>query len=164
MEMFAAQKRLPKDANLQQTGFRGHFGSSHYLFERAYVSAPDLETTSIRPSTMEDEINEIYSQLPLFLQNVSRIENCVQSLSQAVSAFTTDITNVEQIVSSLGARVATETNAASASSVSGSANSWNLLGHSDGSTATGSHGSGSDGNRNTRRRLDTFSGPDDGNT
>ena len=54
-----------------------------------------------------------------------------------------------------------KTNAASASSGSGSARSWNLLGQSDGSTATGSLGShgwgSSDDNRNTRRRLDTFS-------
>ena len=54
-------------------------------------SAPDLERTSFRPSTMEDKINEIYLQLPLFLQNVSRIENCVQPLSQTVSALTTNI-------------------------------------------------------------------------
>ena len=50
---------------------------------------------------------------------------------------------------------------ASASSRSVSARSWNKLGHSDGSTATGSlgsHGPGSsDDSRNTRRRLDTFS-------
>ena len=41
----------------------------------------------------------------------------------------------------------------------------NALGHSDGSTATGSLGSrgpaSSDENRNTRRRLDTFSSPED---
>ena len=52
----------------------------------------------------------------------------------------------------------------SALSGSGSASSWNLLGHGDGSTATeslGSHGPGSsDDNRNTRRRLDTFSSPE----
>ena len=48
---------------------------------------------------------------------------------------------------------------------SGSASSWNLLGQNDGSTASGSlgsHGPGSsDDNRNTRRRLDTFSSPED---
>ena len=75
------------------------------------------------------------------------------------------ITNIEQIVSSLAARVTMlETYATSASSGSGSASSWNLLGHSNGSTATGSlgsHGPGSsDDNRNTRRRLDTFSSPE----
>ena len=70
------------------------------------------------------------------------------------------------MVSSLAARVtAVETNAASVSSGCGSARSWNTLGHIDGSTATGSlgsHGPGSsDDNRNTRRRLDTFSSPED---
>ena len=58
-----------------------------------------------------------------------------------------------------------EVNATSASGGSGSARSWNVLGHSDGSTAAGSlgsHGAGSsDGCRNIRRRLDTFSSPQD---
>ena len=58
-----------------------------------------------------------------------------------------------------------ESNATLVSGSSGSARSWNLLGHSDGSTATGSlgcHGPGSsDDNRNTRRRLDTSTSPDD---
>ena len=48
------------------------------------------------------------------------------------------------------------------SSGSGSARSWKVLGHGDGSTAPGSHGQGSsDDSRNTRRRLDTFSSPED---
>ena len=72
-----------------------------------------------------------------------------------------DLTNIEQMVSSLAARVtALETNATSVSSGSSSARSWKKLGRSDGSTAIGSlgsHGPGSsDDNRNTRRRLDTF--------
>ena len=54
-----------------------------------------------------------------------------------------------------------ETGAAAGSSGPNSARSWNMPGHSDGSTATGSLGSHgpvlSDDNRNTRRRLDTFS-------
>ena len=51
------------------------------------------------------------------------------------------ISNVEQMVSSFAARVAAlETLSASASSGSGLASSWNLLGHSDGSTATWSLG------------------------
>ena len=53
----------------------------------------------------------------------------------------------------------------SVSSGSGSASSWNLQGQSDDSTATGSLGpqgqGSSDDNRNTRRRLDTFSSPED---
>ena len=127
-------------------------------------SAPDLERTGSRLGTMEKN-NEIYLQLPLFLQNASRIDNCVQTLSQTVASYTAKITSVEQIDSSLAARVATlETGAASASSGSGSARSWNLLGQADGSIAALCHGPGSsDENRNTRRRLDTFSNPDDEN-
>ena len=83
-----------------------------------------------------------------------------------MASYDEKITNIEQIVSSLAARVtALETNATSVSSGSGSARSWNLLGHGDGSTATGSlgsHGPGSsDDNRHTGRRLDTFSSPED---
>ena len=98
-----------------------------------------------------------------FCKDASRFENCVQTLSQTVAAFSAKVTSVERVVSSLAARVATlETGAPSASNVSGSARSWNMLGQSDGSTGTGSHGpESSDDNRNTRRRLDTFSYPDD---
>ena len=69
--------------------------------------------------------------------------------------------NIEQIVSSLAARVtALETNATSVSSGSGSARSWNILRRGDGSGSLGSRGPGSsDDNRNTRRKLDTFSSP-----
>ena len=125
-----------------------------------------LDGTGYRARTMEVKINDIYLQLPLFMQNAARIENCVQKLAQTVAAQTTKITGIEQIVGSLVGRVTTlETGAASGSSGPDSARSWNILGHSDGSTATGSlgsHGPGlSDGNRHTRRRLDTFSSPED---
>ena len=114
-------------------------------------SFPDLEGTGFRASTMEEKINEIYLQLPLFMQNAARIENCV-------AAQTTKITHILQIVGSLVARVTSlETNAASGSSSPDTARYWNMLGQSNGSTATGSlgsHGPGSsDDNRNTRRRL-----------
>ena len=52
---------------------------------------------------MEEKINEIH--LPLFIQNAATIENCVQTLAQTVSAQTTKITSIEQIVGSLVARV-----------------------------------------------------------
>ena len=68
-------------------------------------SLPDLEGTGFRASTMEAKINEIYLQLPLFIQNAAMIENCVQTLAQTVAAQTTKITNIEQIVVSLVARV-----------------------------------------------------------
>ena len=104
------------------------------------VSLPDLEGTGFRACTMEEKINEIYLQLPLFIQNAARIENCVQTVAQTV-AQSTNITNIEQIVGSLVARVTSlEENAASGSSSPDSARSWNMLGQSDGSTATGSLG------------------------
>ena len=124
-------------------------------------SLPDLEGTGFRASTMEEKITEIYLQLPLFIQSAAGIENCVQTLAQTVAAQTTKITNIEQIVGShVGNVTSLETNAASGSSSPDSARSSNVLGQSNGSTATGSlgsHGSGSsDDNRNTRRRLDTL--------
>ena len=51
-------------------------------------SLPDLEGTGF----------QIYLQLPLFIQNAARIENCAQTLAQTVAAQSTKITNTEQIV------------------------------------------------------------------
>ena len=125
-------------------------------------SLPDLEGTGNRASTMEEKINEMFVQiakLPLLMPSVSRFEKCVHTLSDTVASYDAKITNIEQMVSSLAARVTTlETNTTTVSSGSGWARSWNMLGQSTGSTATGSlvsHGLGLfDDNRNTRRRLD----------
>ena len=135
----------------------------------ANSSLPDLEGTGNRASTMEEKINEMLVQiakLPLPMQSVSRFENCVQTLSHTVASYDAKITNIKQMVRSLVARVTTlETNATTVSSGSGSARSWNMLGQSTGSTATGSLGSdgpgSSDDNRNTKRRLETSSSPAD---
>ena len=112
-------------------------------------SLPDLEGTGYRASTMEEKINEMFVQiakLPLLMQGISRFESCVQTLSHSVASYDSKITNIEQMVSSLAARVTTlETNATNVSSGSGSARSWNMLGQSTGSTATGSLGSHSPG-------------------
>ena len=129
-------------------------------------SLPDLEGTGFRACTMEAKINEIYVQLPLFIQYAARIENCVQTLGrtvaqtlgQTVAAQSTKITNIEQFVGSLVARVTSlEQNAAPGSSSPDSAGSWNMLGQSNGSTATGSlgsHGPGSsDDSRNPFRTI-----------
>ena len=128
-------------------------------------SLPDLEGTGFRARTMEEKMNEIYSLLPLFIHNAARIENCVQTLAQTVAAQTTKITNIEQIVGRLVARVTSLEQNASGFSSPDSARSWNMLGQSNGSIATGSlgsHGPGSsDDSRNTRSRLDTFSSPED---
>ena len=77
--------------------------------------------------------------------------------------FSTRLTEMEQNFSALTARMCKfETNAASASNVSGLARSWPTLEQVDDSTAAGSDGPGSsDDNRNTRRRLDTLSSTED---
>ena len=134
--------------------------------ESPYGSLPDLEGPGFRASSMEEKINEIYLQLPLFIQNAARIENCVQTLAQRVAAQTTENTNIEQVVGSLVAHVTSlEQNAASGSSSPDSTRSRNMLARGTGSTATGSlgpHGLGSSNDkRNTRRRLDTFTSPED---
>ena len=84
-------------------------------------------------------------------------------ITKALGDFAARLTEMEHNFSALTARLwKVETYAASASNVSGSARSWPSLEQVDGSTAAGSHGPGSsDDNRNTRRRLDTFSSPDD---
>ena len=116
--------------------------ASSWNSESPNGSLPDLEGTGFRASTMDEKINEICLQLPLFMQNAARIENCVQTLAQTVGAQTTKITNVEQSVGSLVARITSLTlSEASGTSSPDSARSWNMLGQSNGSTATGSLGS-----------------------
>ena len=71
-----------------------HFGSSHFLFERARCFSRSqaflvLSWTGFRACTMEEKINEIFTQiekLPLLMQSVSRFENCVQTLLQTVAS------------------------------------------------------------------------------
>ena len=79
--------------------------------------------------------------------------------------FATRLAAIEQNFSTFSARLCkVQTNAASASNISGSARSWRSIEEVDGSPAAGSHGPGSSSNnRNTRRRLDTSSNPDDEN-
>ena len=87
------------------------------------------------------------------MQNSIRIENCVQTLAQTVAAQATKITNIEQIVGSLVARVTSlETNATSGSSSPDSTRSWNMLGQSTRSTATGSLGSHGPGSSSDNRQ------------
>ena len=107
-------------------------------------SGPDLDGMGHR--SFDAQFKELRDMLlPAMEQNVSTLTENVNSLTARICKI--------------------ETNATSISSVSDSASSWNLLGQSDGSTATGSRGShgpgSSDDNRNTRRRLETFSSPED---
>ena len=101
-----------------------------------------------RITIVEQTVNAFSAKMALFAE----MEQNVNALSQNVSSLTTRMCKIEADV-------------ASASGVSGSVRSWDLLGHSDGSTVGGSHGShgpgSSDDFRNTRRRLDTFSNPED---
>ena len=57
-------------------------------------SLPELDGTRYRATTMEEKINDFYLQLPLFMQNAARIENCVQTLAQTMAAQTTKITQI----------------------------------------------------------------------
>ena len=137
----------------------------------------DLDRVGVRSAgSIEERIEAIlarqFSQIEASLasihmldQGFTRFDNGILSLAQSEATITNKIANVEQVVHCLAARVvALETSAASASSISGSARSWPSPGRVDGSTAIGSHGPGSsDDNRNTRRRLDTFSNQDDEN-
>ena len=109
-----------------------------------------------------EKIKEISLQLSIFTQSV-------QTFAQTLAAQTTKITNIEQVIGSLLARITSvETNAASGSESPDSTRSWNVLGRSDNSTVTGSLGSSgpgsSDDNRNTTRRLDTSTSPEDEQT
>ena len=113
--------------------------------------------------------------LPLVRGFADFFANHVKTISDAVVLVTSRMTNVEQIVNTLSAKMFSfaeveqnvsslttrmcnsKTNIASASSVPGSARSWPSPGQVDGSAVTGSHRPGSfDDNRNTRRKLDTF--------
>ena len=107
-------------------------------------SGPDLDGMGHR--SFDAQFKELRDMLlPAMEQNVSTLPENVNSLTACMCKI--------------------ETNGTSISSGSDSASSWNLLGQSDGSTATGSRGSrgpGSyDDNRNTRRRLDTCLSPED---
>ena len=83
------------------------------------------------------------------------------NITKTLGDFATRLAEVEQNFSTFSARLCkVETKAASASNISGFGRSWPSLEQVDGSTAAGSPWPGSsDDNRNTRRRLDTFSEP-----
>ena len=151
-------------------------------------SGPDLDGMGHR--SIDAQFKEVRDILLPLARGFADYDNHVKTLSEAVGMVTSRIASVEQTVNALSAKMASfaaleqnvstltenvssltarickiETNATSVSSGSDSARSWNILGHSKGSTAAGSlgsHGPGSsDDSRNTRRRLDTFSSPED---
>ena len=134
-------------------------------------SVPDLERVGVRStSSMEERFEAILARnfrsskyISVRWHRFPRPHGDSPDSKQYLVAHT--ISGNCQAVGSLAARVsALEAGAASASSVSGSAGSWPLPGQVDGSTAAGSHDPGSSKeDRNTRRRLDKFSSPDDEN-
>ena len=120
-------------------------------------------------SLVDSKISTIKSRLFVKPWVWSPPELPVLSDRQCMSLFAAMEVNVSTLaenVRSLTARICKiETNATSVSSGSHSARSCYILEHNDGSTATGSvgsHGPGSsDNKRNTRRKLDTYSSPED---
>ena len=151
-------------------------------------SGHDLDGMGHR--SIDAQFKELRNILLPLARGFADFDNHVKTLSEAVSMVTSRIVSVEQTVNATSAKMASfatleqnvstltenvnsltarickiETNATTVSSGSDSARSWNVLGHSNCSTAAeslGSHGPGStDDSRNTRRRLDTFSNPED---
>ena len=126
----------------------------------------DLEGTGFRASTMEEKINEIYLQLPLFMQNAARIENCVQTLAQTLAAQTTKITNIENLLgvlwlaSLLWNKMQLLVPVALIEQDLGACLDKETAPQPLGPLGPMAQGS-SDDSRNTRRRIDTFSSPED---
>ena len=104
-------------------------------------------TTTSRIASVEQTVNALSAKMASF----AAMEQSVSTLTENLSSLTARICKIE-------------TNATSLSG-SDSPRSWNILGHSNGSTAAGSLGShrpgSSDDSRNTRRRLDKFPSPED---
>ena len=108
-------------------------------------SLPDLEGVGGHLTSTQSQFEVHFAALasiPMPVQGFSRFENSIVSRTQLVASFINKISNIEQSVDGLAARVAAlEAGAASVSSSSGSARSWNVLEHSDGSPATRTLGS-----------------------
>ena len=162
--MLMATDRAFEDA--VHTTSRGSLAPLPSTVGSRYGSAPYLERTVSRATTMGEKINEIYLQLPLFAQNEAKIEKSVQTLAQTVRAQTTKITNIEQI---LGASWLELPFWKQVHPLAPAASTRQDLGMcSDTVTAPqplGLSGPMAQGHlmteRNTRRRLDTFSSPED---
>ena len=144
-------------------------------------SGHDLDGVGHR--SIDAQFKELRDVLLPLARGFAEFDNHVKTLSEAVGMVTSRIASVEQTVNALSAKMASfaaseqngstltarlckiEGDMVSALSFSGSARSWNILGHSDGSTAAGSlgsHGPGSSvDNRNTQRRLNTSSSTED---
>ena len=130
--------------------------NSSRRFESYYYSLVPLARCV---ANFESLIHTITNSLVLLTSRVANIEQIVNTFSTKTASFP----EMEQNYSSLTARLCkVEGDIVSASSVSGTARSWNVLSQNDGSTAAGFHAPGSsDDHRNTPRRLDTSSSTED---
>ena len=137
--------------------------SSNFGFPKGPGS--DLDGRGTRSgSTTDEKFDALLSKFVHFETQIPSITN--SHITQTLGDFSTGLTEMEQNLNALTTRrCKLETSAASGSSGPDWARSCNILRLSDGSTATGSLGSrgpgSSDDNRNTRRRLDTFSSTED---
>ena len=138
-------------------------------FDSSTRSGSDLNGTGTTDEKLDAllslfaQFKEQMAQIPTLTNWMSRVDS---HITETLEDFATRLTEMEHNFSNLTARMCkAETYAASATNVSGSARSWPSIEQVDGSTAAVSHGPGSsDDNRNTRRRLDTFSSTEDEQT
>ena len=139
-----------------------NFGSPNGLVPTSMVWAPALGVQRMKSSMLSSR--NLYTLKRRSRRFFLLRTGCPEWIR--ISQKHLEIWRLEQNFNALATRMYKfETGAASGSSGPGSARSWNLLGHSDGSTATGSlgsHGLGSsDDNRIARHALDTFSSLED---
>ena len=141
-----------------------HFLARVAASVRMLVLLTVLVTTSMEWAPTPEE-RYTKNSMPFSLGSYTSKRRSLKFLlsSKTLGDFASRLTEMEENFSAITARVCkSETHAASASNVSGSARSWSTLEQVDGSTAAGSHGPGSsDDNRNTRRRLDPSSSAED---
>ena len=130
-------------------------------------SGSDLDGMGTRSGSTTDEmLDALLSKFAHFETQIAQIPTLTNWMSRMDSHITKTLgdfaarrTEMEQNFSTLKAHMC-KVETCAASNVSGSSRSWPSVEQVDCSTAAGSHGPGSsDDNRNTRRRLDTFSSP-----
>ena len=144
-------------------------GLGHLSFDARVKELQDILLPLARG--FEDFVNHVKTlreAVGMVTSRIASVEQTVNALSAKMAssaAMEQTVSTFKENVSSLTARTCKiETNATSDFSSSDSARSWNILKHSNGSTATGSLGYHVPGHLmsgNTRRRLDTFSSAED---
>ena len=125
-------------------------GTSSNYYGSPNGSGPDLD--GVGPCSSDAQFKELREMWLPLARSVANYESHIQTITNSVVLVASRLTNIEQIVNTFSTKMAAfaemehnvsslttricniEASAASASSGSGSASSWNLLGHSDGST------------------------------